>query len=157
MPIVSHGDESDANGKLKEVLEFLAQSKQFAPETTTYTTIVHPIHSERLEPNLDIRTFSSLTDKTAIAPTRAAGRELWMYSGADRGVEINRLERGWFAAAVTLDGMMEWVYWGYPPDPDNPFDDLAVVDNSVRGSVLPGVGGPLPSPDWEGAREGVED
>jgi len=154
-PIASHGDETDGRGEVlyQECLKDLAASKQYAPKTTTYTTIVHPINSERFEPNLDIRVFSSYMDSTAIAPTRAAGRELWMYSGADRGAEINRLNRGWFAAATNLDGMTAWVYYSYP-DPNLPFDDLV---SRIRGCVLPSPDGPLPTPDWEGFREGVED
>ena len=156
LPILSHGDETDAKGGgfYQACTNYLATSKQYVPEAKTYTTIVWPHNSELFEPNLDIRTFSSWTDTTAIAPTRAAGRELWMYTGADRGAEINRLNRGWFAAKMTLDGLLDWVYFGYPPDPNNPFDDLV---GSVRGSVLPGLGGPLPTADWEGSREGIED
>jgi hypothetical protein len=155
-PILSHGDETDARGEVlyQECLKDLAASKQYAPETMTYTTIVHPSHSESFEPNLDIRTFSSYMDNTAIGPTRAAGKQLWMYSGADRGTKINRINRGWFAAAATLDGMMAWVYYSYPANPALPFDDLV---SSIRGCVLPGLDGPLPTPDWEGFREGVED
>ena len=48
--------------------------------------------------------------------------------------------------------MLDWIYY-ICPDPDLPFDSLS----GIRGSVLPGVGGPLPTPDWEGTREGVED
>lgn len=156
-PILSHHDEADARGpgNILACQNYLAASKQYVPEAKTYTTIVWPANSELFEPDLDIRTFSSWTDSTVIAPTRAAGRELWMYTGADRGTEINRLNRGFFAAKMTLDGLLDWVYFGYPPVLDNPFDNLAA--GNVRGSVLPGLGGPLPTRSWEGTREGVED
>jgi hypothetical protein len=154
-PILSHGDETDARPAFYQTcLDDLAASKQYVPAVTTYTTIVYPNHSEWFEPDLDTRVFSSHMDNTAIGPTRAAGKQLWMYSGADRGTMINRINRGWFAAATTLDGMMAWVYYGFPADPALPFDDLV---SGIRGCVVPGVDGPLPTPDWEGFREGVED
>ena len=51
---------------------------------------------------------------------------------------------------------MDWVYCSDPPVSDNPFDTLAAA-GEIRGSVIPGLGGPLPTPDWEGTREGIED
>jgi hypothetical protein len=159
MPVASHGDESDANGTLDAVTNYLAQSKQYAPAMDTYTTIVFPANSELYEPDLDIRAFSSWMDQSAVAPTRAAGRELWMYSGpSEWDVKANRVYRGFFGWALTLDGMNDWVYF-YIVNRSLPFDDLANPDGSPnhRGWVLPGLGGPLPIPEWEGMREGIED
>jgi hypothetical protein len=163
-PRLSHGDETDMRPTYyQECLDNLAASKLYVPAVKTYSTIVYPIHSEWFEPNLDIRVFSSYMDNTAIAPTRAAGRELWMYSGADRGTKINRVNRGWFAAATSLDGVMAWTYFVIA-NPNLPFDDLGAhvlyptsTGANHRGCVLPGLGGPLPTPDWEAFREGVED
>jgi hypothetical protein len=164
LPTLSHGDETDVRTAFyQQALDDLAASKFYVPAVKTYTSIVYPIHSEWFEPDLDIRVFSSYMDNTATAPTQAAGRELWMYSGADRGTKINRLNRGFFAAAVELDGMMAWTYFTMT-NPYLPFDDLGAhvlipgnTGSNHRGCVLPGLGGPLPTPDWEGFREGVED
>jgi hypothetical protein len=163
-PRLSHGDETDMRpAYYQECLDNLAASKFYVPSVKTYTTIVYPNHSEWFEPNLDIRVFSSYMDNTAIAPTQAAGKELWMYSGADRGTKINRTNRGFFAAATVLDGVMAWTYFTMA-NPYLPFDDLGAhvllpgnTGSNHRGCVLPGLGGPLPTPDWEASREGVED
>ena len=164
LPTLSHGDETDQRtAYYQQALDDLAASKHYVPAVKTYSSIVYPNHSEQLEPDLDIRVFSSYMDNTAITPTRTAGKQLWMYSGADRGTKINRLNRGFFAAATTLDGVMAWTYFVIE-NPNLPFDDLGahvLIPTSTganhRGAVLPGLGGPLPTPDWEGFREGIED
>jgi len=158
-PIASHGDESDANGSLNAVLDQLAQSKKYAPEMRTYSTIVFPASSEFYEPDLDIRAFSSWMDHGAVAPTQAAGRELWMYSGpGEGGVKANRVYRGFFGEALQLAGINDWIYF-YAINRELPFDDLANPDNTPnhRGWVIPGLGGPLAITEWEGMREGIED
>ena len=108
-PIFSVGDESDANGTIGNVRTFLAQIKENVPESTTYSTIVFPDHSEWLEPNLDIRAFSSYADNTVVLPTKIAGRQLWMYSGTSgygKDPKGDRFYRGLWTNKLNLDGVL---------------------------------------------------
>ena len=158
LPILSYSDESDAGTGWPNVVNWLSMSKSYVPESKTYTTIVYPWSSELFEPYLDIRTFSSYIDSTVIGPTRAAGRELWQYSGSQEGCKPGRFYRGIWGAVMTLDGILDWTYFELNVY-DGLFDDLVRLNGAPnhRGYVFPTPQGPLPTPAWEGIREGVED
>jgi hypothetical protein len=161
LPILSAGDESDANGSLAAVQNWLSIIRQTQPQRTTYTTIVFPANSELYEPDLDIRAFSSWMDDTAVAPTQSAGRQLWMYSGSSgygKDTKGDRLYRGFWAAALELEGMLDWTYFR-PGDWSKPFNDLVGAGGRPNFDcwVFPGQDGPLPSPGWEDLREGDDD
>ena len=158
-PVLSAGDEADANNSLGIVMSRLAQVRSVLPKAVTYETIVWPRNSEVFEPHIDIRAFSSYMCQDAVAPTRKAGRQLWMYSGSDEGGgKTARVYRGIWGAALGLDGMLDWTYFRLYKT-DKLFDDLANTSSGPnhRGYVFPTPDGPLPTPAWEGIREGVED
>ena len=161
LPIASWGDEADAHdsddspgGSARTVKAWLAASKAAAPEMKTYTTIVHLKNGDIYNPYVNITAFSSIADDSVIAPARAAGRELWMYSGTSYyGMDAkgDRLYRGLWAAKFGLDGALDWIYFSKSR---GIYEDL---DGIMYGWVAPGVGGPLPTVGWEGLREGIED
>lgn len=159
-PVASTMDETDATGNHDITNQFLSQLKSAVPEMKTYTTIVYPENSELFEPYLDIRAFSSYADGTLSEPTKAAQKELWMYSGpGEKGSKANRFYRGFWANAIELDGVQAWVYF-LLYEYDKLFNDLgggASGGPNHRGWVLPAPDGPLPCPEWECAREGIED
>jgi hypothetical protein len=159
-PIISYGDESDAHGQTAGIYNTLKQIKSHLPEAETYTSIVFDENSERFEPYVDIRAFSSFMGQTAIERTRQADRKLWMYSGpAEFDVRRNRFYRGLWGAATGLDGILDWVYFDVY-DPDKLFNDLersAGGGPNHRGWVVPTDDGPLPTMPWEAIREGIDD
>ena len=156
-PVVSFGDESDATDHFQTVRS-LGLIKGAVPEATTITTIVFPKNSEMFEPHLDIRAFSSYLDQGGADRTRRAGRQLWMYSGPSEGPrKANRFYRGLWAAALGLDGVLDWVYFTVKAH-DRLYDDLAGPGRpNHRGWVLPSKGGPIPTLSWEATREGIDD
>ena len=161
--IASVADEADANPERTALAQIrLAAIKNNVPGMQTYQNIVYPENSELFEPDADIRAFSSYVDDTVVAPTRAAGRELWQYSGtAEYGLNPkgDRLYRGIWASKLTLDCSLAWTYYHPVLDPAQPYQDLFVgaTRNNMTAWVWPTVDGPLPSPGWEGTREGIED
>lgn len=162
-PILSTGDEGDANGSLGTVRSWLEQINSTVPDERTFTTIVFPENADVYEDqDLDIRALSSYIDQRAIASTAAAGRELWMYSGAaGYGVDPigDRLYRGIWSRVFDLDGALQWTYFRPALDPTQPYQDLFSEShrNNMTLWVLPGLDGPIPSLGWEAMREGVED
>lgn len=161
VPILSYGDESDATGGEATVNAWLSISKSYVPEAKTYTTIVYPWNSELFEPHLDIRAFA-LPDWRVVEPTRIAGKKLWQYSGAGEDTKQGRFYRGIWGKVLGLEGMLDWLYF-HLYYYDKLYDDLAKLavhganGPTMRGYVFPGQDGPLPSPAWEGLREGAED
>jgi hypothetical protein len=159
MPILSYGDEADAGDTWPRYLNEMKISKSYVPEAKTYTTVVYPWNADKFEPYLDIRAHA-LPDLRVISPARVAGRELWQYSGAHEDAKQGRFYRGVWGSMLGLDGMLDWLYF-LLYDKDAYFDDLGGGGPSGgpnhRGYVVPTPDGPLPSPAWEGLREGTED
>ena len=156
------GDEADVNGTFAAAYGWLGQFKSVLPEELNYTTIVFPENSEVFEPVLDCRSFSSYIDETAKVNTRAAGRQLWEYSGAaGYGLDPkgDRFYRGIWSVLFGFDGVLQWTYFRPVIDPTQPFNDLIPETNrnNMTCWVFPGEGGPLCSPGWEAMREGIED
>ena len=159
MPILSYGDESDASDAWKLYASQMKMSKSVVPEAKTYTTIVYPWNSEHFEPHLDIRAHA-LLDWRVVEPARKAGRELWQYSGAHGGAKNARFYRGIWGSMLGLRGMSDWLYF-LLYNKEAFLDDLGGGGSSGgpnhRGFVIPTPAGPLPTPRWEGIREGVLD
>jgi hypothetical protein len=163
VPNLSAGDESDANGTLAAVQNWLSIIRATQPQITTYTSIIWPAtaSSAPYEPDLDIWAFSSYLNDTAVAPIQALGRQLWMYSGTSGyGLDTkgDRFYRGFWAAALELEGALDWTYFR-PGNWTKPFNDLVGTGGRPNFDcwVFPGHDGPLPSPGWEGLREGDDD
>lgn len=157
-PVISLGDEADANNTLQAVMAKMKAARAVLPEVMMYETIVWPKNSEAFEPYADIRAFSSYNNETAIVPTKSACREYWQYSGSSEGCKTGRFYRGLWGGKLGLDGMLDWTYF-HLNKRDALFDDLVSPSGGPnhRGYVLPSEKGPLPTPGWEGIREGVED
>jgi hypothetical protein len=159
LPILSFRDESDAGDGWPQTLGELKLAKSCVPEVKTYTTVVYPWNADKFEPYLDIRAHA-LPDLRVVAPARKAGRELWQYSGAHEDTKQGRFYRGVWGSMLELDGMLDWLYF-LVYDEKTLFDDLGGGGPSGgpnhRGYVFPTPDGPLPSPAWEGLREGAED
>jgi hypothetical protein len=160
--IYSYGDEADYDqGRRKDVINKLSSFKKLRPDLRFYSTIAYPENSEVFEPHLDIRPFSGYAGKATREKTRAAGREFWIYSGASgygKDALGDRFYRGIWARTLQLDGALDWAYISMGT-PSLPFNDL--IEESHRDNftcwVFPGDDGPIPSPGWEGLREGIED
>ena len=159
MPILSYGDESDASDAWKRYAAQMKMSKSVVPEAKTYTTIVYPWNSEHFEPHLDIRAHA-LPDWRVVEPAKKAGRELWQYSGSQGGTKGARFYRGIWGSMLELKGMLDWVYFLlYKKDAflDDLVGGASAGSPNHRGFVIPTPTGPLPTPRWEGVREGAED
>lgn len=157
-PTISFGDESDAHDTWETSTQ-IGLIKKAVSEAKTFTTIVYPKNSELFEPDLDIRAFSSFLDGDGARRTVEAGRALWMYSGpGEWGMPANRYYRGLWAAALRLDGVLDWVYF-HVINRDGLYNDLESQRGGPnhRGWVMPTPDGPLPTLTWEAMREGIDD
>jgi hypothetical protein len=74
----------------------------------------------------------------------------------------DRLYRGLYAHRMNLKGVGEWVYQipaGIKAEPEDPWRDF--TERWPHGNnwdyCLPAPDGPLPTPGWEGYREGIDD
>lgn len=160
--IYSYGDKTDANpDQCADAIEKLAEFKGMRPDLRIFTTIAFPENSEVFEPYTDIRPFAGYAGKVVREKTRKAGREFWIYSGASGyGVDArgDRFWRGIWAKTLDLDGALDWAY-NSTGVPTQPFNDL--IPERYRDNftcwVFPGDDGPIPTPGWEGLREGIED
>ncbi len=160
--IYSSGDQSHTDSvRAVEVNERLAHFKRMRPNLRTLTPIDCPEHSEAFEPHADIRLFSGYVGPVAREKTRQAGREFWIYSGpSGSGADPreDRFRRGIWAKTLDVNGALDWAYISWRTA-EQPFNDLIAEMNQHNSTcwVFPGNDGPLPTPSWEGLREGIED
>jgi hypothetical protein len=160
--IYSYGDETDAHpGRVNVAIKRHKHFKRIRPDLRTSMTIAFPENSEMFDPHLDIRLFSGYAGKVAREKTREAGREFWIYSGASGyGMDArgDRFWRGIWAKTLELEGALDWAYISTGV-PAQPFNDLILERHRDNFTcwVFPGDDGPIPTPGWEGLREGIED
>ena len=167
VPTLTFGDEDDVTpARTANTTHHLRLIKENLPGIRTYANVVAPSSADVFDPWVDFRAFSSYADQTsAAAMARKAGEEFWMYSGPSgygmMPVE-DRLYRGLYARRMNLEGAGEWVYQiprEIKAEPDDPWRDF--TERWPHGNnwdyCLPAPDGPLPTPGWEGYREGIND
>jgi len=164
-PVATYGDESDTDPvRAADTTRGLQLIKENIPGVLTYTT-VSPAGIDVFDPWLDFRAFDSFADGTIMEAMKKKGKEMWMYSGPSTygmGPVADRFYRGFFARRMNLKGLGEWVYQvpvGIRPNVDDPYRDFneAIPHGNTWEYCLPGPDGPLPTPGWEGYREGIDD
>jgi len=167
VPTLTFGDEDDVSpARTENTTRHLRLIKKNLPSIRIYANVVAPSSANVFDPWVDFRAFSSYADETSMAAmARKPGEEFWMYSGPSgygmMPVE-DRLYRGLYAHRMNLKGVGEWVYQipaGMKAEPDDPWRDF--TERGPHGNnwdyCLPAPDGPLPTPGWEGYREGIND
>ncbi|VAW19437.1 hypothetical protein MNBD_BACTEROID01-616, partial [hydrothermal vent metagenome] len=90
---------------------------------------------------------------------RHSEREVWEYNNASAqsfNPAYSRYIYGYYTWRQDLDGMNTWGPGTTENSRGNPFEDL---DSPYSDYFIffPHVGGPLPTPNWEAVREGIDD
>jgi hypothetical protein len=90
---------------------------------------------------------------------RESEREVWEYH--NDAVQcfnpgLSRFIYGYHAWRQDLDGINSWGFNTAENSRGNPYEDLD-HGNSDYNLAFPHTGGPLPTPNWEAVREGIED
>jgi len=110
---------------------------------------------------LDIEN-NSQQDRKPLAPgekERISDRKVWEYNNTaiqSYNPAYSRYIYGYYTWRQDLDGMNSWGPGTTENSRGNPFEDL----DSKYGDYFiffPHVGGPLPTPNWEALREGIDD
>lgn len=144
-------DEPGGTGLQKA--EYLCRTlKSLVPGARTFVTC-SDASAKALDRWLDARCYGHLTE-ARLAATRAAGDEPFEYGGVYGGSAFTLRYACGFRFWKT--GARAKYMWVYSWNKGNARFDL---DNSMRetGAVYPHEDGPLPTPRYEGVREGVDD
>ena len=110
---------------------------------------------------LDIENNSQV-DRKPLAPgekERISDRKVWEYNNTaiqSHNPAYSRYIYGYYTWRQDLDGMNSWGPGTTENSRGNPFEDL---DSKYSDYFIffPHVGGPLPTPNWEALREGIDD
>ena len=136
---------------------------------TTFTT-AGPVPPE-LDRVLDVRCYGasyivgspgSLARRAA--ETRASGDRLWFYgsgcyTGQDGNLAANRFVTGFLFWRSGAEAEWSWTFLRPKGDPFNDFDGQSQREHKDACTVYPSPGDqpPIPTLQWEGIREGVDD
>jgi hypothetical protein len=149
-------DEAGAHGLLDEAVYYYGLIKQRKPELTTWTTIGGGIamgHDEigQLSPVVDFLSTNRFTPEIAKALTDR-GKPFGVYNGAGDTLAGARFFFGFYGWKTGAQQVLQWAY---------SFGESALQGNGLRqpdeGYIYNAPDGPLPSLQWEAAREGVDD
>jgi len=149
-------DEAGAHGLLDEAVYYYGLIKQRKPELTTWTTIGGGIamgHDEigQLSPVVDFLSTNRFTPEIAKA-LADRGKPFGVYNGAGDTPAGARFFFGFYGWKTAAQQVLQWAY---------SFGESALQGNGLRqpdeGYIYNAPDGPLPSLQWEAAREGVDD
>ncbi len=90
---------------------------------------------------------------------RKSDREVWEYNNAvvhSLNPGYSRYIYGYYTWRQDLDGMNSWGFNTAENSRGNPYEDLD-HDRNDWNLAYPHAGGPLPTPNWEALREGIDD
>ena len=144
------------HGERREQCKWLLEAIKQVPEARTYVT-TRADTAEEFDPWLDVRTHTlSLSggfDPVAVRDAAAAsGDTYWWYTNACREYpDVMRFKGGFFFWKTGATGQL---YWAYQYPRGNPITDLDGIDWCA---AYPGETGPIPTIEWEGLREGIDD
>jgi len=145
------------HGERREQCKWLLEAIKQVPEARTYTT-TRMDTAEEFDPWLDVRTHTlSLSggfDPVAVREAAAAGGDTyWWYTNACREYpDVMRFKGGFFFWKTGATGQLYWAYQ-YPSGSDQTSD----LDGIDWCAAYPGETGPIPTTEWEGLREGIDD
>ena len=142
-------DEPPVNEKAQAFFESLKPVREYLRITTAITDHAAAAYADLI----DVWTLNGGRVTPEIRQLgREKGRELWTYDCNHRGRGNStraRFYAGIYTWALELKGNFHWCYTEhYSWEGDR---------NATFNFVLPSDGGPVPSPAWEGRREGTED
>lgn len=135
---------------------WLLEAIKQVPDVRTYTT-TRMDTAEEFDPWLDVRTHTlSLSggfDPVLVRESAtASGDTYWWYTNATREYpDVMRFKGGFFFWKTRATGQF---YWAYQYTSANPTSDLDGIDWCA---AYPGETGPIPTIQWEGLREGIDD
>lgn len=145
------------HGERREQCKWLLEAIKQVPEARTYVT-TRMDTAEEFDPWLDVRChtlslgggFDPVTVRESAA---ASGDSYWWYTNACREYpDVMRFKGGFFFWKTGATGQLYWAY--QYPSGMNPTSDLDGIDWCA---AYPGETGPIPTIEWEGLREGIDD
>jgi hypothetical protein len=144
------------HGERKEQARTLCEAIKQVPGARTYITVQFDT-AEYLDPWLDVRCHTlSLSGGFEPQKVRQAAADsgdlYWWYTNACREYpDVMRFKGGFFFWKTGTTGQY---YWAYQYPSGEPYNDLDGIDWCA---TYPGEGGPIPTIEWEGLREGIDD
>ncbi|MFW6155921.1 MAG: glycoside hydrolase domain-containing protein [Armatimonadota bacterium] len=144
------------HGERREQCNWLLEQIKQVPGVRTYTTTQLETAIE-FGPWLDVRchtlSLSGGFDPVAVRESAAAGGDTyWWYTNACREYpDVMRFKGGFFFYKTGATGQF---YWAYQYPRSNPIDDRDGIDWCA---AYPGETEPIPTIEWEGLREGIDD
>lgn len=144
------------HGERREQCLVLLQAIKQVPDARTYVTTQYETALE-FDPWLDVRchtlSLSGGFDPVTVRESAAAsGDTYWWYTNACREYpDVMRFKGGFFFWKTGATGQL---YWAYQYPHSNPTDDRDGIDWCA---AYPSETGPIPTIEWEGLREGIDD
>ncbi len=169
--VVFHAiDEPNTRRGMDEAIHWLGVLKR-AGLTTFTTALSPPLINGPLDPFLDVRCWSvgyvlasKSANERAWADARRSGDRLWYYgsgcyTGQEGSMAPNRWLTGFGFYISGAEGEWSWTFLRPKQDPFNDFDGERYREAKDAMIAYPsqGDGPPIPTPQWEGIREGVYD
>jgi len=144
------------SGERREQCKVLLQAIKQVPGARTYVT-TRLDTAEEFDPWLDVRTHTlslsgGFDPRVVRASAAASGDTYWWYTNACREYpDVMRFKGGCFFWKTGASGQF---YWAYQYPSSNPTSDLDGIDWCA---AYPEATGPIPTIEWEGLREGIDD
>jgi len=145
------------HGERREQCRVLLEAIKQVPEARTYVTTQMDT-AEEFDPWLDVRCHTlslggGFDPDTVRESAAASGDTYWWYTNACREYpDVMRFKGGFFFWKTGATGQFYWAYQ-YPGGTD-PTSDLDGIDWCA---AYPGEERPIPTIEWEGLREGIDD